>query len=55
MVSIFPSDGLAWGVGIVVGAALAGIILAAVAFCLRRTLCGSRGEAMLRPQQQQAR
>uniref|UniRef100_A0A7S1Q649 Uncharacterized protein n=1 Tax=Neobodo designis TaxID=312471 RepID=A0A7S1Q649_NEODS len=42
MVAIFPSDGLAWGVGIVVGAVIAGLILLAIIVALRKTLCPRR-------------
>jgi hypothetical protein len=39
MCAIFPSDGLAWGVGVVVGAVVAGLILLGAGICLRKLLC----------------
>ena len=42
MVAIFPSDGLAWGVGVVVGAVIAGLVLLAIIVALRKTLCPPR-------------
>ena len=44
MVAIFPTDGLAWGVGVVIGAVIAGLILFGIALCMRKVLCPPQQE-----------
>lgn len=39
MASAFPTDGAAYGVGVVVGAAVAGLILVGLAVAMRKFLC----------------